>query len=108
MSAAPVTTAAHPGTWLAAALEPMEEEDRSDTDDEDSLASRTVAQNLELLTTTLQTYLRDEIGIVRGDVVKQSGVVESLVSAVRETQLEMRGLKALIETMSEGTDRLTE
>jgi len=86
----------------------MEEEDRSDTDDEDSLASRTVIQNLELLTTTLRTYLRDELGIVRYGVLKQSAVVESLVSAVRETQLEMRGLKALMETMSEKTDRLTE
>jgi len=83
----------------------MEEEDRSDTDDEDSLASRTVVQNLELLTTTLRTYLRDEIGIVRDGVLKQSAVVESLVSPV---QLEMRAFKALMETMSEKTDRLTE
>jgi len=85
----------------------MEEEDSSDTDGEDSLASRTVVQNLELLATTLRTYLRDEIGIVRDDALKQSAVVESLVSTVRETQLEMRGLKALVETMSEKIDRLT-
>jgi len=50
----------------------------------------------------------DEIGIVRDVVLKQSAVVESLVSAVRETRLEMRGLKALMETMSEKIDRLTE
>ena len=88
---------------LPPASEPMEEEDRSDTDidDEDNLASRTVVQNLELLTTTLRTYLRDEIGIVRDGVLKQSAVVESLVSAVRETQLEMRDFKALMEAMSE-------
>ena len=83
----------------------MEEEDRSDTDDEDSLASRTVVQNLELLTTTLRTYLRDEIGIVRDGVLKQSAVVESLVSPV---QLEMRAFKALMEAMNGKIDRLTE
>jgi len=85
---------------LPPASEPKEEEDRSDTDDEDSLASRTVVQNLELLTTTLRTYLRDKIGIVRDGVLKQSAVVEYLVSAVRDTQLEMRGFKALMEAMS--------
>jgi len=37
-----------------------------------------------------------------------SAVVEILVYAVRETLLEMRGLKALMETVSEEIDRLTE
>ena len=68
----------------------MEEEDRSDTEDEDNLASRTVVQNLEPLTTTHRIYLRDEMGIVRDGALKQAAVVEILASAVRETQLEMR------------------
>jgi len=53
-------------------------------------------------------YVRDEIGIVRDNVLKQSAVVEILVSAVRETQLEMRGLEALMKTMTEKIDGLTE
>jgi len=56
----------------------------------------------------MRTYVRDEIGIVRDNVLKQSAVVEILVSAVRETQLEMRGLKALMKTMTEKIDGLTE
>jgi hypothetical protein len=86
----------------------MEEEDRSDADHEDNVASQTVVENLNLLTEKLQTIFRDELGLVR-DVVEQSvGAVKHLASAVRETQLEMRGLKALMDTMSEKIDKLTE
>jgi len=72
---------------LPPASEPMEEEDRSDTEAEDNLASQTVVQNPELLTATLQTY------------------ATRLGSCA--TQLEMRGLKALMGTVSEKIDRLT-
>jgi len=62
---------------------------------EDNVAS------LNLLIERLQTIFRGEPGLAR-DVVEQSvGVVKHLASAVRETQLEMRGLKALMDTMSE-------
>jgi hypothetical protein len=42
----------------------MEEKDRSDVGSDDNIASQTVVQNLELLTTTLQSYFCSEIAIV--------------------------------------------
>ena len=64
----------------------MEEEDRSDADHEDNVASQTVVENLNLLTEKLQTIFRDELGLVR-DVVEQSvGAVKHLASAVRDSR----------------------
>jgi len=47
-----------------------EEEDHSDFRSDENLTSQTVVQNLELLTTTLQSYLRSEIAIVCDDIGK--------------------------------------
>jgi len=61
------------------------------------IASQTAVENLNLLTQRLQTIFRGELGLV-SDVVGQSvGAVKHLASAVRETQLETRGLKALMD-----------
>jgi len=54
----------------------MEEEDRSDVGSDDNIASQTVVQNLDLLTTTLQSYFRSEIAIVCDDIGKQSAAVK--------------------------------
>jgi hypothetical protein len=86
----------------------MEEEDRSDAGSDDSTASPTVVQNLELLTTTLQSYFRSEIAIVCEDIGKQSAAVKILLSAAKETAREMKDLKVLMTTMSERIDKLTE
>jgi len=43
----------------------MEEEDLSDAVYEDSIASQTVVENLNLLTEMLQTIFRGELGLVR-------------------------------------------
>jgi hypothetical protein len=86
----------------------MEEEDRSDVGSDDNIASQTVVQNLELLTTTLQSYFRSEIAIVCDDIGKQSAAVKILLSAAKETAREMKDLKVLMTTMSERIDKLTE
>jgi len=44
----------------------------SDVGSDNNIASQTVVQNLELLTTTLQSYFRSEIAIVCDDIGKQS------------------------------------
>jgi hypothetical protein len=85
----------------------MEEEDRSDVGSDD-IASQTVVQNLELLTTTLQSYFRSEIAIVCDDIEKQSAAVKIVLSAAKETAREMKDLKVLMTTMSERIDKLTE
>jgi len=77
----------------------MEEEDRSDVGSDDNIASQTVLQNLELLTTTLQSYFRSEIAIVSDDIGKQSAAVKILLSAAKETAREMKDLKVLLTTM---------
>ena len=59
----------------------MEEEDRPGVGSDDNIASQTVVQNLELLTTTLQSYFRSEIEIVCDDIGKQSAAVKILLSA---------------------------
>jgi len=87
---------------------PMEEEDRSDVGSDGNIASQTVVQNLELLTTTLQSYFRSEIAIVCDDIGKQSAAVKILLSAAKETAREMKDLKVLMTTMSERIDKLTE
>jgi len=71
----------------------MEEEDRSDAAHEDSVASQTAVETLNLLTERLQTIFRGELGLVRDAVVQSVGAVKHLASAVRETQLEMGGLQ---------------
>jgi len=86
---------------------PMDEEDRSDVGSDDNIASQTVVQNLELLTTTLH-YFRSEIAIVCEDIGKQSAAVKILLSAAKETAREMKDLKVLMTTMSERIDKLTE
>ena len=63
----------------------MEEEDRSDVGSDDNIASQTVVQNLELLTTTLQSYFRSEIAIVCDDIGKQSAAVKILLSAAKNS-----------------------
>jgi len=78
-----------------------------DTDDEDNLAHGLPSKTLSCSQRFRHAYVRDEIGVVR-DNVQQSAVVEILVSAVRETQLEKRGLKVLMKTMTEKIDGLTE
>jgi len=75
----------------------MEEVDRSDAAHEDNVASQTTVENLNLFTEKLQTIFRGVLGLVR-DVVEQS------VGA----RLQVKGLKALMETMSEKIDKLTE
>jgi len=65
-------------------------------------------QNLELLTTTLQSYFRSEISIVCNDIGKQSAAVKVLLSAAKETAREMKDLKVLMTTISERIDKLTE
>src|SRR5258708_7525743 len=76
---------------LPASPEPMGEEDHPDCDYKEDVASEITVDNLELLYEMLQTTLRGELGLV-GSVVERSVVaVKDLASAVRETQLEMRG-----------------
>jgi len=87
---------------------PMEEEDRSDIGSDDNMASQAVVQNLELLTTTLQSYFRSEIAIVCDDIGKQSAAVKILLSAAKETAREMKDLQVLLTTMRERIDKLTE
>jgi len=83
---------------------PTEEEDRSDAGSDDNIASQTVVQNLELLTTTLQSYFRSEIAIVCDETGKQLAAVKILLSAARETAREMKDLKDLVTSMSERID----
>jgi len=61
----------------------MEEEDRSSVVSDGNIASQTVVQNLELLTTTLQSYFRSEIAIVCDDIGKQSAAIKILLSAAK-------------------------
>ena len=73
----------------------------TDTAHGDSVTSQAAIGNLNPLTESFQTIFRGELGLVR-DVVEQSvRAVKHLASAVRETQLEMSGLKALVDAMSE-------
>jgi len=87
---------------------PMEEEDRSDVGSDGNIASQTVVQNLELLTTALHSYFRSEIAIVCDDIGKQPAAVKILRSAAKETACEMKDLKVFMTTMSERIDKLTE
>ena len=85
--AAAAATAVAWGIWLASAPLSLHrpqnlwrKRDRSD-DHEDSIASQTAVENLNLLTEQLQTIFRNELGLVR-DVVEQSaGAVKHLASA---------------------------
>jgi len=86
----------------------MEEEDRSDVGSDDNIASQTVVQNLELPTTTPQTYFRFEIAIVCGDIGKHSAAVKILLSVAKETIREMKDLKVLMTTMGGRIGGLTE
>ena len=73
---ATATHAVASAIWLAGAPPALhqhhclEEEDRSDVGSGGNIASQTVVQNLELLTTTLQSYFRSEIAIVCDDIEK--------------------------------------
>jgi len=78
----------------------MDEEDRSDIGSD-------IVQNLELLTTTLQSYFRSEVAIVCDDIGKQSAAGKILLSAVKQAAREMKDLQVLMTTMSERMDKLT-